>query len=196
MDEEGNEGDRSDLDSATTQAEPVDESFDATQYPKSPTFDQTVSSIQEDAPNHMTCYWTGWWPTLHFDIDYSQSMDVCVEVNVWIDILGIWGIDGFEFQLFDESTMTDQEMESLIQTDSDKFKPYWVDLSSLTNILAAAYVAARLLAIVAEKGNIWAQALFGVSAAVFIGIWIMWMIEFCHAVIESGIVTVSASGSF
>ena len=90
MDDEGNEGDLSDPDSATTQAEPVDEDFDGTFNPsKSALYTADFDLIE--AFETLSIWWSGWWPLLHvaYSIPISYGIvDITLNFHIAKNLLG------------------------------------------------------------------------------------------------------------
>ncbi|RLI53847.1 MAG: hypothetical protein DRO93_13215, partial [Candidatus Thorarchaeota archaeon] len=165
---------------------------DGTHLSNSKTLDNFLDNAQDAASNHLDVFWTGWWPVVHFVVDYAPYPTVMFQIALWVNLLGNWGIDDFAFQLIDESTMSDSEMEALVQSSSEKFAPFFLDLQALTLGVNAAYLLARILAPLAEKGNAFAQLCFAAAVVAFLVLWHMWILEFCHMVIRSAIDRVSA----
>jgi len=151
-----------------------------------------VDVIADMVVANTICWWTGWWPVVHFVVDYTPYPTVMFQIALWVDLFGNWGIDDFALQLIDESTMSDSEMEALVQSSSEKFAPFFLDLRALTLGVNAACLLARILAPLAEKGNAFAQLCFAAAVVAFLVLWHMWILEFCHMVIRSAIDRVSA----
>jgi hypothetical protein len=166
---------------------------DGTQLPKSHTAETTLSSFEGSASNFLSCYWTGWWPTLHFVINFSPYPSATISVGIWVDILGMWGIDSFSFQLVNEASMSDSQINALAAGGSQAFRPYWFDFRALTIALNVAYWVARTLASFAERGNLLCQGLFAAAVIAFLILWHMWIIEFLHMVVESAMDSTAAA---
>ncbi|NHJ15244.1 MAG: hypothetical protein EAX95_16300, partial [Candidatus Thorarchaeota archaeon] len=108
-----------------------EQQYDGTQPPRSQTAEQKIGELEEDAPNHLDYSWTGPWPTVHFIAFLQPLENTLLLAKFWVDILGLWGVDQFDFQLIDESTMSDGEIEALAQSASNDFAPMFADLAAL-----------------------------------------------------------------
>ena len=97
MDDEGNEGDLSDPDSATTQAEPVDDSFDGTGNIKCPEGELLYATILETVFEHVGTFWTGWWPILHIVLNWEVSeLSETLSIQIGFDLLGSIAVETFD----------------------------------------------------------------------------------------------------
>jgi len=115
VDEEGNEGDLSDPDSATTLAEPVDGSFDGTnngavegQYKSDLTSESKniADNALQSSADGQTPYWTGPWPTLH--VPFTQTIEgQLLPICIAIDILQNMVLETFQMVMLVEDSVSE-----------------------------------------------------------------------------------------
>jgi hypothetical protein len=185
VDDEGNEGPLSDPDSATTQAEPVDTSYDGTFDGLSESLSPTPeSNILIDAidslAEQVSSWWVGWWPRLHVMLDFMTPNGGTATLHFSVDLL--FDLD-FEDSSFD--TPVDDQMTQMQKTEwannvkhalsaSDPLYQLMVDSTALIafglGVVSALLVAPPLFA--------------GYQAAIMLGyliIWHLWLVTLVYA---------------
>jgi len=185
VDGDGDVSDPSDPDSATTQAEPVDTSYDGTFDGLSESLSPTPeSNILIDAidslAEQVSAWWVGWWPRLHVMLDFMTPNGGTATLHFSVDLL--FDLD-FEDSSFD--TPVDDQMTQTQKTEWANNVKHALSASDPLYQLMVGSTALIAFGLGVASALLLAPALFpGYYGAIMLGyfiVWWMWLVTLIHA---------------
>ena len=178
------EGDPSEPDSTTTDAEPLDTSYDGTfdglseslsPTPESNILINAIDSLAEQ----VSAWWVGWWPRLHVMLDFMTPNGGTATLHFSVDLLFDLDFEdsSFDTPVDDQMTQTQKtEWSSKIARETNKDYPLY------HLIIAATALVAFGLGV--TSGLLIAPLPPGYHLAVILGyfiVWSMWIVALVNA---------------
>ena len=141
----------------------------------------------QEATDLISVYWSGWWPTVHFEVQHEFVTDVMVSIHITVDILGSVNIVGFDIKFLGLEDMSEAEGDALV----DSIRPLsesaglagpddpWFYFFKLATI---SYIAAGAIAAFASPGSVYAEVAFWIAIGMFIALTLLGLITLADAV--------------
>ncbi|NWF95803.1 MAG: hypothetical protein HXY34_06640 [Candidatus Thorarchaeota archaeon] len=146
-----------------------------------------AESKMADANSAIMVYWTGWWPLVHFVIEYGVVSGVYVSVHITADILGSIDIAGFSIQFLGIETMSAAQGDSLVDQLGLRVDSLVGTENVWSYFFAAAtiaYAAAEAISTFAPPGSVHAEVAFLAFLGIFIASTVSGLVALAQAVAQ------------